>query len=292
MMKVVIILCLLFNVIAVNATDVTPVGIHPVCQKVKFMSTDARFYDRVYDKNYKNIASQAFVYALMASNVYEKYDSSNPQFNIPNWEQVGDKRANWKGFGAHVYKSIEGPQKIAIAFEGTDPSSIADWIFGNLNIYWLGQYGDAQQLIDEVALAYPDAEIITTGHSLGGGLAIHAALHHSNVKAFAFNSSPRIFMPNSFTDNGSEIILISENEDVLGELRARWGTLDKIKILGPFDKFDFLSLATNNNDKIVEHGMYAIARGIMLVAASGENKDAISILLQLGELEKSCPGAE
>ena len=291
-MRVVITLCLLLNALAVSAEKVQPDGTHPVCQKIKHMSTDAEHYQRAYGRSYKRIASRSFEYALMASNVYEKYEGSNPKFDIPKWDQVGDKRANWRGFGAHIYKSTQGRQRVAVAFEGTDQDSLADWIFGNLNVYWKGQYGDAELLVDEIAEAYPNAEIITTGHSLGGGLAIHAALHHSNVTAFAFNSSPRIFMPDPFTENGSEIILISENEDVLEGLRKHWGTFDKIEVSGPFNEFDFLDLASNNNDKVVEHGMYAIARGILLVAASSRNQVAGSILAELENMQTSCPGAQ
>jgi hypothetical protein len=274
----------------VQAKDVIPEGIHPVCQNIKFMPTDAKHYTGAYNNNYKLIASESFEYALMASNVYEKYDSSNPEFKIPGWNQEGDKKTNWKGFGAHVYKSTTGPKtKFVIAFEGTDPTSIADWIFGNLNIYWKGQYADAARLVDKIADENRDAEIITTGHSLGGGLAIHAALHRSHVTAYAFNSSPRIFSPDSLLYNGSKIVLISENDDVLGVLRKHWGTMNKEKVSGPYDKFDFLNLASNNNNKVVEHGMYAIARGLMLIAANYQNEKALLLISQLARAKKSCP---
>lgn len=291
-MKFIIIISIVLCAHMTLAEDVTPQGVHPTCEKIKFMSNDINHFQKAYGETYKRIASQSFEYALMASNVYENYDSTNPKFDIPDWEQAGEKRNNWKGFGAHVYVSTKGEQRVVIAFEGTDPSSIADWVFGNLNIYWKGQYADAESLVKQVAKEYPNAKIITTGHSLGGGLAIHAALHKSNVKAFAFNSSPRIFMPSNFTNNGSEVILISENQDVLEVLRNKWPSINKINVSGPFNKFDFLSLASNNNDKTVEHGMYAIARGIMLVAAGNGNEKAKHILREIVEGELSCPGSQ
>lgn len=280
-----------------TSKNITPKGVHPVCIDIKFLSTDATFYKNAYGKKYRDIASQAFVYAFMASNVYEKYGGTNPKFDIPYWQQVGEKRSNWKGFGAHIYKSTKGRKRVAIAFEGTDPTSLADWVFGNLNIYWKGQYGDAKRLIDEIVERYPDHQIFTTGHSLGGGLAIHAAFYHNKVTVFAFNSSPRIFIPDDFIQhnsigNGSKVLLISENDDVLAKFRKNWGTLNKINIDYDFSKFDFLELASNNNNKVVEHGMYSIARGMMMVAASNNNEQAMSFLEQLRTSGADCSNPE
>jgi hypothetical protein len=128
MKKIILAYCLLFcatslmTVKIVQAKDVIPEGIRPVCQDIKFMTTDAKHYTGAHNNNnynYKFIASESFEYALMSSNIYKKYDSSNPEFKISGWKQEGDKKTNEKGFGAHVYKSTTGPKtKFIIAFEG------------------------------------------------------------------------------------------------------------------------------------------------------------------------------
>jgi hypothetical protein len=109
------------------------------------------------------------------------------------------------------------------------------------------------------------------------------------VTAYAFNSSPRILSPNSLLYNGRKIVLISENDDVLGVIRRHWGTMNKEKVSRPYDEFYFLNLSSNKNNKVVEHGMYAIARGLMLMAANYQNEKALLLISQLARAEKSCP---
>ena len=264
-------------------------GRHPVCDRIKYASTDTSHYTKAYSSDYKRAANRAFIYALMASNVYEQYESSKPKFDIPGWQQADDKIKTWRGLGAHVYVNGSPATEVVVVFEGTNEGSWRDWIFGNLNIYWRGQYAEADKLIDRIQAKHPNAKIVTAGHSLGGGLAIHTALTHKNISVFPFNSSPRIFMPSNFNGQGSQITMISENEDILQSLREKWGTLSELKLDGPYHKFDFLNLVTNNNDKLTEHGMYIIARGLMLVAATDGNEKAKSIVENLGGSASACP---
>ena len=239
-------------------------GSHPVCSNLKYASRDVGHYADAYDDTYKQIAINSFMYALMASNSYEEYEGGKPKFHTNDWELIEKKTSTWKGMGAHVYRSNLDNKDIVIAFEGTNPLSINDWLFGNLNIFWKGQYSDAEELIDRIAKQYPDTNIITTGHSLGGGLAIHAALYRGNTKAYAFNSSPRIFIPDDIENiNGVDITVISENNDILKFFREKLRAFKNIKLTGPYNKFDFLSETALN-----EHSIYFIARGLTIVAAS------------------------
>jgi hypothetical protein len=263
-------------------------GEHPVCLDIRYASKDPGFYHNVYGASYKNIAKESFIYSLMASNVYEEYEGGKPEFYIHGWNKLEEKTHTWKGMGAHVYKSTNPPERIVIAFEGTNSKSIVDWIFGNLNLYWKGQYSDAEELIDRISAEHPDSTIVTTGHSLGGGLAIHAALYHKNVDAYAFNSSPRIFHPGEIHNSESKITLISENEDVLEELRAQWNALKDIELTGPYNEFDFLDLKTNNQSQISEHAIYYIARGLTIVAAEAGDEDAKIILQTYSSPAKIC----
>lgn len=263
-------------------------GVHPVCDNIKYASTDVNHHKKAYDKNYRNAASEAYVYALMASNVYEQYATSKPKFEIPGWRQESEKITTWRGLGAHIYVKEPLENIVAVVFEGTNADSWRDWLFGNLNIYWLGQYAEADALVDRVIEDHPTAQIITAGHSLGGGLAIHTALTHQNISTFAFNASPRVFIPDDFEGQGSEIMLISENDDILQSLRKTWGSLDALKLAGPYEEFDFLDLATNNDDKLTEHGMYIIARGLMLVAAGNESQHAINMINNLNGSSSAC----
>ena len=170
--------------------------------------------------------------------------------------------------GAHIYLSRD-KKKIVVAYEGTNFSSWRDWVFGNFNIYWKGQYSEALKLAKNVASMYPDAQLITTGHSLGGGLAIHVALHINGVTAYAFNSSPRVFAPRKLENPDSRLVLANENDEILSEIRKKWSTLKNYK---QFDEYDFL-----NSDKPTEHSIYYIGRGLVNVAASTGEKEYVDI---------------
>ena len=262
----------MFNANAKDITESIVGNEHPVCGDVMYASKNWEYYEDVYGAEYKKVARQSYVYALMASNAYEDFENKKPDFKISGWEQVGPKRTTRKGMGAHIYRSTAGPQTVAIVFEGTKQGR--DWFFGNLNFFWKGQYRDAEVLIKEIAAQYPKAKLVTAGHSLGGGLAIHAALHNGKVDAYAFNTSPRIFNSDDYDATNTSITLISENDDVLEKLRKKWKSFDTLEISGPYNKFDFLDLKTNNNDRIGEHSIYFIARGLLIVAAADGDEQA------------------
>jgi pimeloyl-ACP methyl ester carboxylesterase len=99
------------------------------------------------------------------------------------------------------YYRIDGANLIVlVAYRGTE-NSILDWIS---NASWLtqwvnpyDQYREARNLFPVVvaaANALPEAQnrriaYITTGHSLGGGLALHVAHRFDCVSAVVFNAS-------------------------------------------------------------------------------------------------------
>jgi len=243
-------------------------GEHPFCSNIKFASNDFDHYDGVHNTEYYDAAKRSFRFAWMSSNAYEDYDGKKPQYVFSRWIQVGEKVTTWRGMGAHVYLS-EDLGKVVIAFEGTNFDSPRDWFFGNLNLFWKGQYNEAYKLAKNVKREYPKAKIITTGHSLGGGLAIHVALKIDGVETYAFNSSPRVFAPDRIETPNSSIVLISENNEALNKIRAIWSTLDGYE---EYSEFDFL-----NTDILTEHSIYYIGRGLAMVAASTDDPFYVDI---------------
>jgi len=91
------------------------------------------------------------------------------------------------GFVAGIYRA-ESETRTALAFAGTDMTSIKDWTTNLAQGAGLQtqQYAEAVSLAKNVALAFDKAEVIITGHSLGGGLATAAAAA-TGITAVVFN---------------------------------------------------------------------------------------------------------
>ncbi|EDQ86214.1 uncharacterized protein MONBRDRAFT_28432 [Monosiga brevicollis MX1] len=108
-------------------------------------------------------------------------------------------------FGLHaiVLQAETDPQRIIIAFRGTDlnessPSgqvdNCADWLIWhpwlqppsycqNFNRSTYDYVTNALHLVAKVQAQYPSASLVTTGHSLGAGLAFLTAINHSTPEA-------------------------------------------------------------------------------------------------------------
>jgi len=248
-------------------------GNHPNCSDVKFASTDYEHYRNFREQRYFDIAVESFQYAWMSSNTYEDYEGKKPKFHFCSpertnctWEQIERKR-KWSGLGYHIYRSAVN-NTIAIAFEGTKRDSINDSIFGNFTLLGYGQYAQARRLVKKQIAENPNMRIVTTGHSLGGALAIHAAIHHDNVTAYTFNTSPLVHPPLIKQLSNSRIVVISEDRDILSQFRSRFFKISiKINPDDSYTEFDFV-----HSDNITEHSIYYLTRGLTMVAALADKE--------------------
>lgn len=151
--------------------------------------------------------------ALLSQDVYNA-ESSGP-IGEGQWTRVSDddlaaagvttpRTDDTTGFQSAVY--TDGNGNYVVAFAGTDPASLQDWLAnGGQGLgFETSQYSDAMALANEVATAWPGQTVIT-GHSLGGGLASAAALA-TDSPAVTFNAaglSDETLRSLGFTPNGA-----------------------------------------------------------------------------------------
>ncbi|HUF80528.1 MAG TPA: Mbeg1-like protein [Burkholderiales bacterium] len=135
-------------------------------------------------------AREALPYAKLATAAYGGDDGLPP-----GWKPVDPKSVkglekaifndSTTNFGARLFESPDG--RMALAFKGTDPTSMADLEadahqgFGGVPV----QYQQADELAANVAAVYGAENVQLVGHSLGGGLASYAGLRNGlAVKSF------------------------------------------------------------------------------------------------------------
>ncbi len=252
-----------------------------------------RQIDIALDPEIEDAVKNNFIYALMASNSY--VELSDLQYKIPSWKRI-DRWDSSKGLGFDIYieeKSIASNNtRLVIAFRGTENTSPKDWVYANIYVplpFHDSQYDEAYNAVKKIKKIYPNHKIITTGHSLGGALAINSSLRIPGIDAIAFNSSPRFFFGNTKEQNKQT--LLSEKGEVLNWARWLWCTnysINKYKMKN-FDKFNFYHYK-GISKPFKEHSMYRLSRGLLLlaiqVAAEQANEIATANNLNATELKK------
>jgi hypothetical protein len=150
---------------------------------------------------HRTVALKSYIYAQMSNNTYgqagDKYDSDGNDFVLPPKYTVEHFGNSDFGFAYSIYKNVEENRllEVIIAFRGTEGlADFDDVYFGNIrgkqNPLAIELYKEVRSGLDESGDA--NVPIVLTGHSLGGGLAIHTAINVAGeIPYYVFNSSPR-----------------------------------------------------------------------------------------------------
>ncbi len=128
----------------------------------------------------------------------------------------------------------------------------ADWI-QNTTPFFRIQVPAAKDEYDQVVARYSDTpvRIVTTGHSLGGGLALHISFTHPGIDAIVFNSSP-VAKPGLDVQEGNTRVSIWESGEWLQ------GPRNAVSFARGWDveRFEFRFL---HGTALEQHGMERLA---------------------------------
>jgi hypothetical protein len=138
-----------------------------------------------------DIGILSYRYAQMSNNAYRPDNRNPPPYDMgPDIIGLDAKDNDDVGFAYAVFEwhRLGAKPQVVIAYRGTENDTPVDWYDGTL---LNRQAPRALKVFDDWRARRPDADIIVTGHSLGGGLAINVSLHREHVAAYVFNTSPR-----------------------------------------------------------------------------------------------------
>jgi len=195
----------------------------------------------LYDQ--EEIAFIYLPYAVASLNTYAyededgwryESDGEHSKFTLAAYsaDWVRQPRITKSDLAVDYYFNTSDPAKftVLIAFKGTEFYSVSDW-FSNLS--WLtqlipikNQYDYAREAVAKIILMAKSAangkkiSIITTGHSLGGGLAEHIAYAFPRTSAIVFDSSfvvNRYRLAEPFVD--AQVVHVFDKNDELTFVR-------------------------------------------------------------------------
>ncbi|WP_421352316.1 YqiA/YcfP family alpha/beta fold hydrolase [Aeromonas sp. 604443] len=185
------------------------------------------------------IAKKSVLYSMMACNSYHNADRLYFDLSTLGWKQltsdgmpVSMTKPNSKynastpptvsyssGLAYDIYEQ-ENTNNIIIAYRGTDEKK--DYLTANFSVPPFNtQYKQAISDFESYINKNPDKNIVVTGHSLGGGLALCISVRFG-IKAFVFDSSPRIFDGIENKNEPAERYSIFESGEVLSYIRGIW----------------------------------------------------------------------
>lgn len=215
---------------------------------------------RDYDEGYYRTASESWLHAMLAANAYDP--AGTGRFRLPDSVSERAFLDPGRGLQAKLYVVEEQngqPHRLVIAFRGT--TSLYDWLFGNL---LSSQYALADVVVAAIRQQYPSAELIATGHSLGGGLALHVSMVFDGVNAYAFNPSYKVVPPP--TPKPNRRVVVGASGDILA-LQRRFWFQPKIDVEHP----------AYNCTQVNAHDITLLSRCLLHVAAAGEQSARLAL---------------
>lgn len=183
-------------------------------------------YGQLEQKNVtEKVSAEYALYSMMASNSYHNSSRIHFPLELIGWHQIspdGEKTSqpsvsHWfTGLAYDIYKN-ENTGQVVVAFRGSD--SKWDYVMSNFAVPISPAYKQAFKEFQSLQKKYNN--IMVTGHSLGGGIALGISVRFA-VPAVAFDSSPRVFDGLGDNHKTSNRVLIYQSDEVLEKIRKKW----------------------------------------------------------------------
>lgn len=173
----------------------------------------------------RSTAVETYGYAMLSSNAYldeDTYVALPPAFRERAKADNDDSGLAYSVFDRLAVNPAGSRGRLrarVIAFRGSEAGSTSDIVAGSIK----DSQRDGARAIYRMERAELDAAgqndvaIETTGHSLGGALAMQISIDNPGVKAFVFNTSP--FFSGDPMENDGNRIAVAERGEFLRVLR-------------------------------------------------------------------------
>ena len=217
------------------------------------------------------IAGELATYAMMSANAYEK-KVGRVRFDLKKlgWELVDldgeptdqpTKTYEFSGLAYNIYEKV-GTNKVVFAFRGTDNKN--DFLWANFSIPPFNfQYRQARKAVGKYLLENNHKNVIATGHSLGGGLALSVSVHHG-IKAITFDPSPRVFDGIGDMHEPAERIIVYQKGEILELARKIWKKDNEVVEEKNIFECNYSTVFNGES----EHRGDLLAKGILLEGSS------------------------
>jgi len=181
------------------------------------------------------IAGSLAIYAMLSANAYEK-KSGRLRFDVTQlgWFRLDidgeitdepTKVHKLSGLAYDIYERV-GTNNVVFAFRGTD--SKKDYLTANLTVPPFNfQYRQARKAVGKYLNENSHKNVVVTGHSLGGGLALSVSVHHG-IKAFTFDPSPRVFDGIGDFHEPAERVIVYQEGEILQKFRKHWKKVNDV----------------------------------------------------------------
>lgn len=182
------------------------------------------------------VAGRVALYAMLSCNAYHN-EPNRPSFDVKKlgWAQVDldgnpthrPTREHGRLLAYDIFKK-DGSNEVAFAYRGSD--SKLDYLAANLAVGKSIEYEQAWKEFGKYAEKFKISDlnnVVVTGHSLGGGIALGVSVRHG-VHAVTFDPSPRVFDGLHDSKKPATREVVYQEGEILQFVRDHWKKVSEV----------------------------------------------------------------